>query len=66
MKPDKLDDLEVCLNNLTTAISSNKESVSKLERDVSLSGPKFIDELKESLNFCEEEIYLVSKKSFES
>ena len=71
-KSDKLDNIEVLLNNLTTAISSNKESVSKLERDMSFSGSKFknthhlLNELKEGLIVCEEVIYLVSKKSFES
>ena len=37
-KSYKLDNIEVCLNNLTNAISSNKELMSKLERDVSFSG----------------------------
>ena len=39
-KPDKFDDREVRLNNLTTAVSSIVEAVSKLERDVSVLDSK--------------------------
>ena len=39
-KSYKLDNIEVRLNNLITAISSNKELTSKLERDVSFPGSK--------------------------
>ena len=66
-KPDKFDDREVCLNNLTTYVYSIEESVRKLERDVSVLDSKFkntyylVRELKESLNFLEEQIIDIKK-----
>ena len=63
-KPDKLDDIGVHLNNLTTAFSSIEESVSKLEKDVFVFNSEFkntdqsISELKESLDFCKEDIVI--------
>lgn len=62
-KPDKRDDIQVLLTNLTTAVSSIEEPVSKLERSVLILDFKFkstdhsVSELTESLNFCEEEIF---------
>lgn len=62
-KPDKRDDIQVLLTNLTTAVSSIEEPVSKLERGVLILDFKFkstdhsVSELTESLNFCEEEIF---------
>ena len=53
-KPDKLDDREVRLNNLTRAVSSIEESVNKLERDASVldsnlrNTDHFVSELKDS------------------
>ena len=59
-KLDKPDRIEFHLNYLTTAVSSIAESVSKLERAVSILDSRFkntnhsVSELKESFNFCEE------------
>ena len=58
-KPDKLDNIGVRFNNITTTVSSIGKSVIKLERDVSVLDSKFRNtdhlgrELKESLNSCE-------------
>ena len=68
-KLEKLDAIELRLNNLATAVSSIEESVSKLERDVSVLESKFkntdhsVSELKESPNFCEERRFLKSRKT---
>ena len=57
----------MCLNNLTTYVYSIEESVRKLERDVSVLDSKFkntyylVRELKESLNFLEEQIIDIKK-----
>ena len=66
-KHDKRDDIEALLYNLTTAVSIIEETVSKLERNVSIFNSKFksanhsVSKLKESPIFGEEEIVDVKK-----
>ena len=61
-KLDKRDESELRLNNLSTSVSSIEMSMSQLEKEVSVLDTrtktidKSVDELKESLCFCEDEI----------
>ena len=68
-KLDKLDEIELRLNNLSTSVSSIEISMSQLEKEVSVldtrtkTPDKSVDELKESLCFCEDEISELKKNA---
>ena len=62
-KLDKLDEIELRLNNLSTSVSSIEMSMSQLEKEISVLDTKktktidkSVDELKESLCFCEDDV----------
>ena len=62
-KLDKLDEIELRLNNLSTSLSSIEMSMSQLEKEVSVLDSKTktinnksVDELKETFCFCEDDI----------
>ena len=70
-KLDKLDEIELPLNNLSTSVSSIEMSMSQLEKEVSVLDTrtkiidKSVDELKESLCFCEDEISELKKNAYD-
>jgi septal ring factor EnvC (AmiA/AmiB activator) len=70
-KLDKLDDIELRLNNLSTSVSSIEMSMSHLEKEVSVLDSKTktidksVDELKESLCFCEDDISDLMKNTYD-
>ena len=68
-KLDKLDAIEQRVDSLASSVASIEDSVSKLERDVADLESKAkttdlsVSELRESLNFCEEEISDMKKNA---
>ena len=70
-KLDKLHDIELRLNNLSTSVSSIEMSMGQLEKEVSVldsktkSIDKSVDELKESLCFCEDDISDLKKNALD-
>ena len=70
-KLDKLDEIELRLNNLSTSVSGIEMSMSQPEKEVSVLDTrtktidKSVDELKESLCFCEDEISEVKKNAYD-
>lgn len=61
---DKLDDIKLRLNNLATSVSSIEMSISQLVLDSKTKIiNKSVDELKESLSFCEDGISNLKKNT---
>ena len=69
-KLNKLDEIELRLDNLSTSVSSIEMSMSQLEKEVSVLDSKTktiaksVDELKESLCFCEDDISDLKKNAY--
>ena len=70
-KLDKLDEIELRLNNLSTSVSSIEMSMSQLEKEISVLDTKTktidksVDELKESLRFCEDDVSDLKKNAYD-